>query len=64
MQIKDKVEFTPNKYAVYFSIKNKCVMRIEKDKFFWKGKEIRDVHGVYERFNSWLSQVEKYKNEN
>ena len=39
--------------------KQKEIIRISKGKFYWKGKEIDDVHKVYERFNKWLGLAEK-----
>lgn len=32
----------------------KEIIKITEGKFYWKGKEVKDIHKVYERFNEWL----------
>lgn len=33
------------------------LIRLSKGKFFWKGKEVKDINKIYERFNEWLKKV-------
>ena len=35
------------------------LIRLEKGKFFWKGKEIKDTNKIYERFSEWMAMAEK-----
>jgi hypothetical protein len=37
------------------------VIRIEKGKFFWMGKEVKDINKIYERFSKWMTLAEKSK---
>ena len=48
--------------TIYFSLDNevKPIMKISNGKFYWKDKEIDDIHNVYERFNEWLTKAETY----
>ena len=34
------------------------IMKLTRGKFYWKGKEVEDVHQIYERFNEWLKTVD------
>ena len=34
------------------------IMSIESGKFYWKGKEVKDAHLIYERFNNWMTAAE------
>lgn len=45
--------------SIYFHYKDesKPVIKITKDKFYWKDEEVEDIHNVYERFNEWLSNT-------
>ncbi len=49
------------KNAISFEINSEPIMLLSKGKFFWKGKEVKDIHKVYERFNEWLTKAENNK---
>jgi|GEM_PF-6075872 len=61
MNEKDKKEMSVLKISkkpemLFFGTEPKeAVMRIAKGKFFWKGKEVKDVNKIYERFSEWMS---------
>ena len=46
-------------FSVTENDKIEYIMKISQGKFFWKGKEVKDVHKIYERFNDWLTRAEK-----
>lgn len=60
-QEEKKIDFVPEKNSIYFKIADdaKPIMKISDGKFYWKDEEIDDVHNIYERFNDWLTKVEK-----
>ena len=37
------------------------ILRLEKGKFFYKGKEIEDINKIYERFSEWMDLAEEDK---
>lgn len=37
------------------------MIRLEPGKFFWKGKEVKDINKIYERFSEWMTFAEKVK---
>jgi hypothetical protein len=50
----------PGAGEIFFTIENdpNPIMVISKGKFIWKGKEVKDIHKIYERFNEWLTEAE------
>lgn len=38
---------------------NEMIMKLSRGKFYWKGKEIKDVRGIYERFDEWLKTADQ-----
>lgn len=57
-------KYKPNNSKIIFNLGNqtKELIRLEKGKFFWKGKEIKDVNKIYERFSEWMNMAEKINN--
>ena len=55
------IDLVPEKNSIYFRIADdaKPIMKISDGKFYWKDEEVDDVHNIYERFNDWLTKVEK-----
>ena len=55
------IDLVPEKNSIYFKTDNdvKPIMKISDGKFYWKDEEVDDVHNIYERFNDWLTKVEK-----
>lgn len=36
---------------------------LNKEGFYYKGEKIDDIHNVYERFNDWLNDAAKLRND-
>ena len=58
----EKINLVPEN-SIYFTLKDevKPVIKISNGKFYWKDKEIDDIHNVYERFNEWLTKANQNK---
>lgn len=48
----------PNNKFTFQLADGEELIRLEKGKFFWKNKEVKDEKKIYERFDQWLMQAE------
>lgn len=48
----------PQSPSIQFNVGHSPIIKLERGKFFWKGKEIKDVHMIYERFSQWMRIAE------
>jgi hypothetical protein len=58
------INFAPEPNEIVFTVsiegKRKTIIKISKEKFYWRGKEVKDTKKVYERFNEWLTMAEHH----
>jgi hypothetical protein len=45
--------------GITFFIDKEPVIKLEKDAFWYKGKKVKDVNQVYERFSEWMATAFK-----
>lgn len=56
------LKFNPQPNSIIFNTaEGKEMIRLEKGKFFWKAKEVKDVNKIYERFSEWMKLAEQSK---
>jgi len=48
-----------SKIVFYIKEYEEPLILIKKGKFYWKGKEVKDVDKIYERFCRWFDLMEK-----
>ncbi len=61
--MKKKLKLTPEPADIKFvSAETEELIKLAKGKFYWKGKEVKDVNKIYERFSQWMNGVDGIKN--
>jgi hypothetical protein len=47
-----------NTIKFFVDNQKKEIIKISKGEFYFRGKKVKDIHKVYERFNDWLKLTE------